>query len=121
MNNQELVADIATKHQELTATNMNNSSFCVPVAGTDPTFTVTWNHDAPKKVMLYVYGGKCVFSYGPNGSQNNPTVALDSQDGQGGYMAKTITLNAGQSVAVDLQSYTNIAGPSGFTAVGVSW
>lgn len=120
MNKEDLLANIASTHKELTATNMNNSSFCIPVAGNDPSFTVTWNHDAPAKVMLYIYGGKCEFSYGPNGNPNNPTVFLDSQDGQNGYLAKTITLS-GNSVAVDLKSYTNTAGIGGFTMVGVSW
>lgn len=99
---------------------MNNSAFCLPIAGNDPLFDVTWNHNAPVQVMLYVYNGKCVFSYGPNGTSNNPTVFLDSQDGQGGYIAKVITLS-GQSVAVDLKSYISLAGPGGFTAVGVTW
>ena len=121
MKKEELLADIAKKHKELTATNMNNSSFCVPVAGTDPTFVVTWNHDAPKTIMLYVYSGKCEFSYGPNGNQNNPTVFLDSQDGAHGYITKIITLAPEQNVAIDLKNYISLAGPSGFTAVGVSW
>jgi hypothetical protein len=120
MKKEELLADIAKIHKELTATNMNNSSFCLPIAGNDPTFVVTWNHDAPAQVMLYVYSGKCEFSYGPNDASNNPTVFLDSQDGQGGYVAKVNTLS-GQSVAVDLNSYINLAVPGGFTAVGVSW
>ena len=120
MKNQALLTDIAKMHKELTATQMTNSSFCFPTAG-DPTFTVTWNHNAPSQVMLYIYNGKCVFSYGSNSNANNPTVALDSQDGQGGgYIAQVVTLS-GSSVAVSLESYTNMASASGVAMVGVSW
>ena len=117
MTKEELLADIAQKQ---TATNMTNSSFCIPIAGSSPTFTVTWNHNAPTAVLVWVYGGKVVFSYGPNGGNNNPTVFLDSQDGQNGYNSKTVTLT-GSSVAVDLQDYISNPGPSGVTMVGVSW
>ncbi|MBI1223444.1 MAG: hypothetical protein GC180_12640 [Bacteroidetes bacterium] len=120
MNKETLLAEIAKKHQELTATPMTNSSFCFPANGNPPTFTVSWNHNCPPSVMLYIYHGKCEFSYGSNGGSNNPTVFLDSTGQQGGYAAQTVNLT-GEGNAIDLMNFINMATASQNFIVGVSW
>ncbi|BDD11752.1 hypothetical protein FUAX_41840 (plasmid) [Fulvitalea axinellae] len=120
MKKEDLIADIAKRHKELTASPMNNTSFCQPLEGNEAQFVVSWNHNAPKTVMLYVYNGKCEFSYGPNGKQDNPTIFMDSQDGNAGSISKIVKLTGG-SVAVDLKTYICLKGVSSFNVVGVSW
>lgn len=121
MKNAALAAEIAQKHQESTGATLMSSAFCIPIAGNNPDFTVTWNNTVPQTVMLYVYGGKCEFSYGPNTGTNNPTIFLDSQDGSNGLITKTIQLPTGQGMCVDLLQYISNPTPSGITMVGVSW
>ncbi len=121
MNKQENLAAIAKNHQDLTGTLMNNSAFCLPIAGQDPLFTVTWNHNSPGKVLLYIYNGKCEFTYGPNDSiSGQKTVFLDSTGLPFGYATKIITFNAGEKFAVDLKSYTD-KDFTGTKSLGASW
>lgn len=122
MKKEDLLADIAKKHKELTGVEMTNSSFLTPTEGKDQSFTVTWNHNVPKNVMLYVYYAKAFLACGPNGTMNNPVTFLDSQDGSNGCKTTIIPVTAENGFSVELENYSNLAMPaSGFNSVGVSW
>lgn len=113
MTKQEIIADMAEKHQVTTGQTLKNSAACTPNSN-DPWFMCTWNHNIPKTILLYCYNGSCKIEYGTK----NTLVQLDSVTNP----MQSITPEAGaKNFSFALTSFTLGGSPQGLHCVGASW